>query len=232
MLRSPWNGSIITTTEIELSWWLVEFNLLNVSYDVYFDTIFPPDRIYKSNVENKSIKIDSLVNGVTYYWKVIPRIGLINGSCESGVWSFAIEIPIPKVNLISPENGSIVSSPKPTLIWSVEYNGTETLKYDIYLDTKKDPGIEVKNYTSKYYLPKKLLEDGKIYYWKLIPKTGLVVGPESETWSFTVRKNYIPHFELELKVEPLGIVIEPASIKMVKAFVTNKGELTDRISLS
>jgi hypothetical protein len=176
--------------------------------------------------------VDDLIDGETYYWTIIPKTPDEVGICSSGIWSFKIDMDVyyPTVELLRPENGSIVNSAKPTFAWSVEYYGTETLSYDVYLDTRPDP-IDFEQSSNPYFLPSTLLEDNKTYYWKVVPWAGNIQGLESELWSFTVKEDYTPYFELELKVEPVGIVIEPASIKMINAFVTNKGELIDKISL-
>jgi hypothetical protein len=231
-LWSPPNGSTIPTNSVKLQWILENTNLIGVTYDLYFDTM-PPTKPNITDLAELSYNFDDLIDGETYYWTVIPRIGSKEGICKSNIWSFKIDtsVAFPTVKLLRPENGSIVSSTKPTLMWSFEYYGTETLSYYVYLESRSDLKTFDESF-NPYYLPSSLLEDNQTYYWKVVPKAGSILGPESETWSFTVRKGYIPHFELDLKVEPPGIVMEPGSIKIVKAFVTNKGELTDRISLS
>jgi hypothetical protein len=204
--------------------------LLNVTYDVYLDTFNPPTKINQSGVINTTLNIDDLTNGETYYWTVLPRIGESEGSCISGVWSFKVDIPVPIVRLISPENGSIIRSPKPTLTWSIDYNGKEPITYDVYLDTIPDPK-NYELYISSYYMPEGILEDGKTYYWKVVPWASEIQGPASEVWSFTVNKNYMPRFKLSLEVEPALLEMTPGEMKLVKARITNHGEVTDKISL-
>jgi hypothetical protein len=231
-LLSPQNGAVVPTTSVNLNWLLENTNLLDVSYDLYFDTA-PPIKANITDLADLSFELKDLIDGETYYWMVIPKIDSEEGICTSGIWSFTIDSSVvyPTVKLLRPENGSIVNSTKPTLTWAVEYYGTQGLSYDVYLYSDQDL-ISYEVSFNRYYLPSILLQDNQTYYWKVVPKAGNIVGPESETWSFTFRKDYIPHFELELKVEPPGIVMEPGSIRILKAFVTNKGELTDRISLS
>jgi hypothetical protein len=231
-LLSPQNGAVVPTTSVKLNWLLENANILGVSYDLYFDTN-PPIKPNITGLANLSFELNDLIDGETYYWMVIPRIDSEEGLCTSGIWSFTIDtsVPFPTVKLLRPENGSIVNSTKPTLTWAVEYYGTQGLSYDVYLYSHEEL-ISYEVSFNRYYLPSILLQDNQTYYWKVVPKAGNIVGLESETWSFTVMKDYVPHFELELKVEPDGIVMEPASIKVIRAFVTNKGELTDRISLS
>jgi hypothetical protein len=231
-LWSPLNGSVVPSRSVKLTWLLENRNLFGVTYDLYFDT-FPPTKPNMTGLIEPNYKIINLTDGQTYYWTVIPKISEDIGHCTSGFWSFKVDVNVqyPTVKLLRPENGSIVSSIRPTLAWSVKYDDTEKLSYDVYLDTVKEP-VNFEQSTNPYFLPSTLLQDNQTYYWKVVPKAGNVIGQESETWSFTVRKGYIPHFELEIKLEPWVVGIGPAGMKSAKAYVTNKGELTDSISLS
>jgi hypothetical protein len=77
-----------------------------------------------------------------------------------------------------------------------------------------------------------MLEDNITYYWKVVPWAGNVQGIESETWSFTIKKDYIPRIELNLTLEPDIVNLTPASLVQVRAIVINLGELTDSIIVS
>jgi hypothetical protein len=226
-LLSPQNNTIIETDQIELSWKLENANLLNVTYDVYFDTIEPPRKLNRSDVISTSLYLDQLSNGATYYWTVVPRLGSNNGSCLSGVWSFKFYIPIPSVTLISPENGSILSINKATLSWSAEYDGDVVLTYDVYLDTNEDP-LEYTRLLDTLSQANPFLKDGETYYWKVVPWAGTIKGLESEIWSFTVN---LPRYALNLTLNPTSVVMAPGDTISVKAIVKNLVDLPDRISL-
>ncbi len=231
-LWCPPNGSIIPSTSVELSWMLENKNLVGVIYNVYLDTINPPNTTKVNKYTETSLFVKDLADGETYYWTVIPKLEKYIGLCSSGVWSFSVNtgVPYPKVQLKYPENGSIINSPRPTLQWSVEYQGIEKLSYDIYLDTNQNP-IDFEKSTNNYYLPNSILKDNTTYYWKVVPFAGIITGPSSEIYSFTVKRDYVPYFELHLKLEPIVIGLEPGGMKFVKAYVTNYGEITDSISL-
>ena len=232
-LWSPQNGSIIQSNFIELSWMLENWNLPNVTYDIYLDTVDPPVAINRSGLINTTIIVNDLIDGMTYYWTVIPRIGIINGSCLSGVWSFTLDIPIPSVTLISPANGSEVQALRPTFVWTTDYDGTEELTYNIYLGKQEPLDTEILDYDDISHLSKNVLEYNETYYWKVMPKAGGLEGIESETWWFTVRpKDYEPTFGIELLLEPSIIEIKPGETKYVHATVTNVGEINDNIVLS
>ena len=233
-LLIPNNRSIVPSVSVRLSWMLENKNLVGVTYDVYFDTVNPPNTTRAMGIMNTNFLIDNLTDGEIYYWTVVPRIGEDVGWCVSGVWSFTVNtsVPFPTVTLTHPKNGSIIPTLLPTLVWSVDYEGTEIVTFDIYLGSNKDPGIEATSYQKTYYLPETDLEDNMTYYWKVIPVAGDIQGPESETWSFTIKRDYIPRFGLNLTLEPSVVELKAAEMTYVKAIAKNLGELNDTISLS
>jgi hypothetical protein len=231
VLVSPENNSKFTTDSVELSWILTDFRLGNVKYDIIFDSTYPPTDKKVENLTTSSLFLDDLDHGQTYYWTVIPKLDGNKGKCLSGVWTFKVEFPLPVVTLVSPKNGSVLQSPKPTLQWSVDYDGIGILNYDIYLDTIKDPK-EFKKSTTLFYVPDSLLEVGVTYYWKVVPWTDDIQGIESEVWSFTINKEYLPVISINLTLMPSTVFLAPESIVFVKAFVTNLGELNDPITIN
>jgi len=234
MLWLPENGSIIQSNSVELYWVIENLNLVDITYDVYFDTVNPPNATRAKGIMNTSFLIDDLSDGETYYWTVIPKHVNDEGLCVSGVWSFTVNrsVSLPTVTLTHPKNGSILPTLLPTLVWSVDYEGTEIVTFEVYLGSNKDPGREIMSYQKTYYLPETDLEDNTTYYWKVIPMAGDIQGPESETWSFTIKREFIPRFDLNLTLEPAMVELEAAEIAYIKAIVKNLGELNDTISLS
>ena len=91
ILLSPPNGITINDTSIELTWELEDNSSKGVTYNVYFDNFSNPG-IKTTGVLNTSFVIDDLVNGKTYYWRVIPILGDLEGSCISGIWWFEIDL--------------------------------------------------------------------------------------------------------------------------------------------
>jgi hypothetical protein len=231
VLLAPINNSMVSSSSIELSWMLNNTNLKGVVYDIFLDTVNPPLTINRSGLDDTTDTINGLLNGETYYWIVIPRIDKNKGFCLSGVWSFTVDLPAPAVVLDSPKNDSIIGSPRPTFVWFVEYNGTRTLSYDVYLGLDQNPTeLSLSNTTN--YLPNENLEDGKTYYWKVVPWAGDLEGPESEIWSFTVNYYHIPEIALNLTLDPSEIKQAPGDQTQVRAIVTNIGNLADNITVN
>jgi hypothetical protein len=232
ILQTPSNGSIIQSNSIELSWMLEKRTFLNVTYDLYLDNENILYEINKSVDGSTTIKIHNLINGQTYYWTVISRIGDNYGTCMSGVWEFRVELPDPYVILNSPENSSTIESVSPTLDWTLEYSGLEIITFDVYFGTKNNFKLIIENYPNMNFTLTKILENGQTYHWKIIPRTGENNGIESETWSFKIKEEkFLPDFGLKLTIHPQKIELGPNSMKYVKATVTNLGELNDTISL-
>jgi hypothetical protein len=232
-LWNPPNDSEISSTSVNFEWRLENQELSDVLYDLYLDTNYPLDKPKLENTTETIIQIDELINGETYYWQVIPKTGVYIGKCISGIWSFTVNLSVPKpiVNLLSPLNGSVLTSLNPILSWNMEYLGSEILSYDVYLDTKSEPINFTPNLPFTQFTPIFNLKKGETYYWKVVPWAGEISGPSSEVWSFTIKKEVIPRLGLNLTLTTSVIEMSSGSIKQIKAIVTNLGEIKDEITL-
>ena len=142
------------------------------------------------------------------------------------------ELP-PEVALISPVDNSIVDTLKPTLIWKLNYTGTELINYKIILDDNPEPVEELKNKLIKTeYILETELEDGKTYYWTVVPyfenEEGICI---SGVWSFSIKLKEIPNFNLELSLSTNFIKLKPGGNKTIKASVKNLATIKDEIEL-
>jgi hypothetical protein len=77
---------------------------------------------------------ENLQDKKTYYWTVIPNDGLHLGECDSGILSFSINMNIikPSVNLKTPNNNQMIDTKNVLLTWELEYEGTDSVFYDVY----------------------------------------------------------------------------------------------------
>jgi hypothetical protein len=233
-LVSPLNNSKITTTSVRLSWEIIKNYHPSIEFDIKLGTINPPQNVIEQDYINTDLNVDQLENGKTYFWTVIPKLINTNGTCISGTWSFTVDIPLPRAILKTPENNSIITSRLPTLVWSLDYDGTETVTYDVYFGTNKDPPLEFEKLTITYYAIDTALQDNITYYWKIVPRIGEYEGLSSEVWSFTVKlkeDEKIPKFGIELDLNPNLLEIKPGEVKFVSAIVTNLGDLNDNITV-
>ncbi len=234
-LLFPTNNSIITLTSVELKWELISTNLTDVVYDIILDTTYPPIEIFKEEHIGTTLSIDNLEDKTTYYWTVTPNIGLNEGICLSGIWSFSVEYnpELPWVTLKSPENGATIDTLEPTLSWLVQYEGFENVTYDIYFSDKSSIlSMLVEKHPNTQYAFGEELEDGKTYYWMIMPRIRNLYGFESETWSFTIDIEYSPKFDFNLTLKPSILELKPGENSTVEAIVTNLGDSKDKITLS
>jgi hypothetical protein len=230
----PLNGSIHNTSNVEFKWILVDPNLNDVKYDIILDTIYPPIEIRKQNISTNTFIIDDLENGKTYYWKIIPKISDNNGICLSGIWSFIVDfdVPIPKVKLVSPENNTSINTTRILFKWSLSYFGKENITFQIHIWNFDKSSYIIEDISFNQYEMDINSEFGKEYYWKVIPKTGKIIGIESETWLFSLRfEEEIPNFGINLQITPNIFNLKPNENTTVKIIIKNIGEIKDNISL-
>jgi len=234
LLLSPKNGSTIASTSVELSWELENPNQAGVTYDVQVDPIYPPGKTVKPGVTKTSVTVDNLMDGRTYYWRVIPKALAQEGTCLSGIWSFSINLnmPIPTVTLVAPEEGELVNTLRPTLSWSTEYPGTGVVTYNIYLSNSSQPDVVKEGHDSTKFTPDSELENEKTYYWKIEPLVDEIICPSSEILSFSIDTSYVPVIDFTLISSRIDLELKPNEEKTTVAYLTNIGDSADTISLN
>jgi predicted transcriptional regulator len=166
-------------------------------------------------------------------WRAIDKAG--NGPFESeeykiqvNTWKF---ISIPRVFPNSPDNGSKVNSITPSLGWLLQYSGTYSVTYDIYFGKLPNPKLLIRKYNGTKYTFDIDLENGATYYWKIVPRANGFIGPESPVWMFTIDTGYLPIFDLKISPENQKIELRQGMNGTASIFVTNLGEINERISV-
>ncbi|MEW6070497.1 MAG: fibronectin type III domain-containing protein, partial [Candidatus Thermoplasmatota archaeon] len=111
-LLSPTNGALISNLTPQLSWKGEDIDGDPLTYDVYLDTS-DATTMRAQDQTNTTYTTPELTVGETYYWKVIPHDGKVNGECVSGVWHFTVQMGAPNqppvTSISSPSEGQIVS---------------------------------------------------------------------------------------------------------------------------
>ena len=95
-LRSPGNGSKVTTLKPELIWDLNLATDLNITYDIYIDHAKNPVTLWTQGHRGKNITpATALFDKSEYYWYVIPSARTPNGGIiygdRSDTWSFKVD---------------------------------------------------------------------------------------------------------------------------------------------
>ncbi len=233
-LLAPKSGAVIAKKSIELKWELTDMGFTGIRYDILLDTVNPPKKSEKTDHSETTLLKTGLTDGTTYYWTVVPKTGSTNGRCLSGVWSFSVNlsIPVPQVTLQSPLDGVDVNTSKPILKWSVTYAGTEAVTYNIHIWSDDGEESIIESISGNKYSVEKDLENGKTYYWKIVPFAGDIEGPDSATWSFKVVADIVPKFDLAIVLNESVVELHQGEEKIVKATVENLGEANDIVLLT
>ncbi|UCH88524.1 MAG: VCBS repeat-containing protein [Thermoplasmata archaeon] len=108
-LVSPSNRMIINASSIRLSWSLDYEGVEQVKYYVYFDTSPIPKTVVSSSVTEPYFDITNLLDGVTYYWIIIPLAGNVLGTCISGIWSLVVNFNFVQIYGVSLYTAPFVS---------------------------------------------------------------------------------------------------------------------------
>jgi hypothetical protein len=168
-------------------------------------------------------------------WRALDIAG--NGPTESESYPIIVNTwkqqSIPKVNLMSPGNGSTTDKYNVLLEWILINSELDDIYYDVILDLNFPPlKILKENIITTNYKADNL-ENGKTYYWTIIPKKGTDIGNcVSGIWSFSVDISKTQHYNITLKLNKSIIELKPGQNTTIKAIVTNNGDIQDTISLN
>ncbi|MCK5560189.1 MAG: hypothetical protein KAJ51_06330, partial [Thermoplasmata archaeon] len=233
-LLSPGDGKTVGTANPTLLWNVEYPSASSISYIIYLDTQITVTKILKANHADKHITTSDLDNGVTYYWTVIPIAGNVMGVCNSGVWKFSVDTGaiVPIVELTYPVNSITINNLNPQLTWNLQYAGTGTITYDIYLDTSDTPTKLIADDFQGDTKKQAAVADNTKYYWTVIPAVGNIEGYcLSGIWNFEVDANYTPIFNLVLELSKAKLELEQGQFSSIEITVTNIGNVDDLIKI-
>jgi hypothetical protein len=195
---NPKDGEENVSVNPILSWQANDPDGDRLLYDLYFGTDNNIELVLE-NFDNTSFKPGQLKENTTYYWKVVAK-NEKGGRRESFFWSFTTENKnsVPSVpSNPSPGDKEDKVSLQPILKWDSFDADGDTIIYDVYFGTEKNPPLILEGSSKNYFNPGKLLA-GTSYYWKVVAKDGKGGITESPVWQFTT--NYLP--EIEGNAEP------------------------------
>ncbi|MCD6105318.1 MAG: fibronectin type III domain-containing protein, partial [Thermosipho sp. (in: Bacteria)] len=195
---TPKDGETNVSVNPVLTWQANDPDGDRLLYDVYFGTDNNIELILE-NYDKTSFNPGQLKENTTYYWKVVAKDEK-GGRRESFFWSFTTKVvsSLPsKPSDPHPSDKEDNVSIHPILKWNASDPDGDTLIYDVYFGSEKEPPLVLENSKINYFDPGELLPN-TTYYWKVVAKDGKGGISESPVWQFTT--NYLP--EVIDKPEP------------------------------
>ncbi|MBU7016676.1 MAG: carboxypeptidase regulatory-like domain-containing protein [Theionarchaea archaeon] len=184
ILKSPANGSTVTTQTPKFEWYPVD-GATKYKLEVKKDTI-DGQKLFEVEVTGTSFTPVAILNSGTYAWHVMSyRNNVWTGSWSSQPFTLIIQTgeALTAPALQSPTNGSTVSFPL-TLRWgAVSGAYSYTLQYSRNIDF--EDATEVTLFGTDYVISS-TLEEGRWYWQVRANASGGGTGPWSTVWNFMV----------------------------------------------
>jgi hypothetical protein len=168
-----------------------------VTYDVYFDTVDPPQNYetigpYPASQTNISYDPGTMMGLTTYYWKIVAWDN--HGAQAVGsVWEFTTEyVPNnPPYTPYDPDpaNHETDVDVNADFSWSGgDPDPYDTVTYDVYFGISSPPSKVVSNQSATTYDPGTMTYGTK-YYWKIIAWDNNGAWAASPIWDFTTHND-------------------------------------------
>ena len=231
---SPVNGTIFFSDKVLLTWNGTDADNDSLTYNVYLDNDHGMNKIV-SDLDHAYWEVTDLVNG-PYYWRVEAFDGDNLSEWMFTPLSFMVNVTsenfVPVVRLDSPENNSIINDTTAELRWTPVSELAEFLTYDVYFGTGNAPPLLTGNITSINYSVEEL-KDETVYYWTIIPRLGDMEGTcIGGTYTFEVRKGFIPVHDVRLSLEREKIRIIKGAVGSVYLEMENLGNVHETVNIS
>ena len=244
-LSSPANNTIIIPrNNLTLRWDINYFQPLKIDCILFWGTSPTFDQVTGINAGANESYIISGLQKKTYYWKVVPKYGALNGK-ESETWTFTIkDIKVPRCVLIEPNNTTIYSSVI-VFSWDVEYDGDfdqSKVWYELYLDNSSNDIDKMKrvtpeNYKQSYYTAVLDFEEDVTYNWYVIPhyvtEDGHITGIcQNGVLYFKFGSNCSTFYKVSLKLNTNKLEIDQGAHKLVYLIIQNLGNQETSINIT
>jgi hypothetical protein len=155
-------------------------------YDVYFDTISPP-QMRHFRWEADSLAVGYLRFERTYYWKIIAVDENYN-TISGPIWRFTtsayIDLPPDTPSLPDPADGEEDVSTSKNLYWRSTDPFGDPIYFDIYLGLDSIPPLVRARHPYSAYNPQQLIENAR-YYWRIVAEDSSGNRAEGPLWHFT-----------------------------------------------
>jgi len=200
----PRDGAIIPTSSVELMWEGDDEDGDSLRYNIYFSRSSSGGGFHREDHKETSIIIDGLLDDTTYYWQVFPEDALDEGKCLDSMFSFTVDldVDVPRVTLLFPENGAEIRAATATLSWSLDYPGRLPVTYEVlFYNTSERPRSYISDYGEEHIVVSSLQRNTS-YHWTVIPRAGNIQGEcSSGTYRFSVPETPEDTYPIELQFE-------------------------------
>ena len=179
ILSYPYDGTLIFSTSVTLSWYLNGSSAGIQGYEITVSNsdVFAPaatDVYGPSGQTSQSINVSSLTVGATYYWKVRAWYGGSTYSNYSATYSFVVNSsssPLqPKIG--GPTNNIVVNSANPTLSWVLTSQPVAGLTYELEVSQNSEMNdAQVVDGISNSFYELSGVENDKNYFWRVRSKS-------------------------------------------------------------
>ncbi len=185
-LTSPPDGESMDATSVWLNWTYEYDGPESIEFDLVVDDGENPTKVVASSLSTGSHLLRDLVDGATYYWKVIPLADGIPQGWESETRNFTIGIH-GFATPLAPDDGMVVTGYSVLLEWEWTYEGNAAITFDVHLKMDDGDFAVFRSGLKETSVRIWDLEDGVSYRWKVIPLyNGNELGDVSLEWSFEV----------------------------------------------
>ncbi|MDP8209145.1 MAG: hypothetical protein P9L92_20955 [Candidatus Electryonea clarkiae] len=182
----PRDGSTDIEIPMTLFWSCQDSDSNALKYDLFIGITSPPPPLYSSGIENNSVTLDHLAEGVTYFWK-IKAYDSYELSTESPEWTFTTlgnQPPIPP-SFPFPEDGAVDQDISFRTSWSCNDPDDDSVNYDIYLGQSIGDLELLQSRLTDSTAVLFLLDENTTYYWRVIAYDSDYDTTEGSIWSFT-----------------------------------------------
>lgn len=203
-LMLPRDGAVMPTSSVELLWEGEDEDGDPISYRIYFSRSSTGSGFFRKGYAGTSVVIDGLLDDTTYYWQIFPEDRYDAGKCLDSMFSFTVDldVDVPRVTLLFPENDAEVRTSTATLSWYVDYPGKLAVSYDVlfYNDSER-PRTYMSDHEGEHIMVSGLVMN-ETYYWTVIPRAGNIQGEcTTGTYRFTVPEIREQSYAVELIFE-------------------------------
>jgi len=205
------------------------------AYDIDAGTVL----IFSLDKAPANMYIDKFTGSISWYPTKEqkgpnPVVIRVTDGLANATQAFNVTVEVPQIVLTAPVNGSTVDVRFPELAWTFGYNGTSTVRYDIYLDIKPNATALLDMFTNgTKYTIKTPLKDNTTYYWRVVPSVaGYPTGGDpSPVWSFHYQLPFVPVYKVIIALDRDQVTMHPGDAENVNLTVYNEGNVAGDIGL-